>query len=78
MTLISNARSIWRMYSTHAYLLTMAVGAGMAWLAKVHPEFYSRIPGWGLGAIGVCLAVTYGISRIVKQVSVSGDDNAAG
>lgn len=78
MKFIDESKLIWRMYSTHAYLLTIGVAGGLAWVAKVHPELYAHIPGWALGVIGVCLAVTWGISRCVKQVSVSGDDNAAG
>lgn len=77
MELIGEARQFWRMYSTHAYLLTLAVGGGLAWLTKVHPELYSHIPGWGLAVIGLFLAITFGVSRIVKQVSVSGGDDAA-
>lgn len=78
MNVIDEAKQIWRMYSTHAYLLTIGVAGGLAWVAKAHPELYSQIPGWALGVIGVCLAVTWGISRVVKQASVSGNDNAAG
>lgn len=78
MTLIDEARQFWKMYSTHAYLLTLSVGGCLAWLTKVHPELYSHIPGWGLAVIGLFLAVTFGVSRVVKQVKVSGsDDNAA-
>ena len=78
MKLIDETNLIWRMYSTHAYLLTLGVAGGLAWVAKTHPELYSHIPGWGLAVIGVFLAVTWGVSRVVKQVSVSGDDNATG
>jgi FtsH-binding integral membrane protein len=77
MKFIDEARFFWRMYSTHAYMLTMAVLGGFAWLAKVHPEYYARVPSWMLGVVAVFLAFTYGISRCVKQVSVSGGDNAA-
>jgi hypothetical protein len=75
MTMIEDARRFWTFYSTHAYLLTMAVGGGLAWLAKEHPELYSQIPGWGLSLIGVALAFTFGVSRVVKQVR--GCDDAA-
>lgn len=78
MTFIQNFRVLWKMYSTHAYMLTMAVLGGFAWLAKEQPDYFARIPGWMLSVTAVVLAVTYGISRCVKQVAVSGDDNAAG
>lgn len=78
MTFIDNARAFWKMYSTHAYMLTMAVLGGFAWLAKEQPDYFARIPGWMLSTTAVVLAVTYGVSRVVKQVSVSGADNAAG
>lgn len=77
MKLIDEARQFWRMYSTHAYMLSMAVLGGFAWLAKEQPDYFARIPGWMLSVVAVALAVTYGVSRVVKQVSVSGGNDAA-
>lgn len=70
--LIDNWRNAWRFYSTHAFATSLAIGAGLGWLAKEYPAYYAAIPGWALSILAVAMVISFVIGRLVKQESPNG------
>lgn len=72
LKLIDEAKCWWKMYSTHAYALSLGIAGGLLWFARSNPDIYQKMPVWVLVLIGLFCIASYGIGRVVKQDSVSG------